>query len=473
VWNIARGKRQGCFPAGQHLWNPELYKTPSIKATEAEINQLSPHYTIIHPRSFCNSSTVPLAIEQRDGRGRNYWKFRINTEGHVFNRISRYTWEDQDDHPDSYCLDGAINSIYFTVESNQTEFSGAVEDGVLFECLPPRTVSRQWSYLYGSLMVFSCFLLLLTVLVHALLWDKQPNHAWTLTLISYDLSLFCLYLSLTLMHISQFYILQSPVDQINIFCYSLAVGNNFFFLSTFCWMSAVNFDLYLTFKVLKATTGRFQGMWRYLGYSIFAWTAPIIIVTVGIILDSMYRNDFDSGIVVPEYGRKSCRLDKEYALLVYSFGPAGILLIFNLVCFSFTMYAMYSVEKATNNSSKKNKQKQSSYLLWDFLGYSKSYRGLLKGASQMGLLVIRMLEQKYPRVEIFLDHIMLDSNSAEKNTSCHPALKRFLKPITRRNKDFSSVASSTTANGSMKRGDVKMEEGKLSTKSDIPENKQQ
>ncbi|CAG7728308.1 unnamed protein product, partial [Allacma fusca] len=301
VWNIARGKRQGCFPARQHLWQPELYKTPKIKATEAELNQIFPHYKIVHPKYFCNSSTVPIAIEERDDLGRNYWKFRISTEGHAFHRISRYTWHDRDDHPDSYCFDGAINSRYFTVETNQTEFSGAAVDGVLFECLPPDIVgSRPQSYLYGVLMVFSCFLLLLTVLVHILLWDRQPNHAWTLTLISYDLSLFCLYLFLTLMHVSQFYIRQSPSDQINTLCYSIAVGINFFVVSTFCWMSAVNFDLFRTFKVLKPTTGRSQGLRRYLGYAVFAWTVPITIVTVGIILDSMYRNDFDSGIVIPE-----------------------------------------------------------------------------------------------------------------------------------------------------------------------------
>ncbi|CAG7824862.1 unnamed protein product, partial [Allacma fusca] len=45
----------------------------------------------------------------------------------------------------------------------------------------------------------------------------------------------------------------------------------------------------------------------------------------------------------------------------------------------------------------------------------------------------------------FLDRVMLDSNSAGKISSSHPKLKRFVKPITRRNKE--SVSGGRSGGG--------------------------
>lgn len=48
----------------------------------------------------------------------------------------------------------------------------------------------------------------------------------------------------------------------------------------------------------------------------------------------IFRDDPDSDIIVPEYGKKTCYVDREYATLPYLHGPAGILLTCNLVFFT-------------------------------------------------------------------------------------------------------------------------------------------
>lgn len=75
------------------------------------------------------------------------------------------------------------------------------------------------------------------------------------------------------------------------------------------------------------------------------------------------RNDIESDIITPEYGKLNCFMNPEYALLPYLYGPIGVLLLCNLIFFSFTIYDMYKIQQSTKfasmSSSKNPKQKQS------------------------------------------------------------------------------------------------------------------
>ena len=60
-------------------------------------------------------------------------------------------------------------------------------------------------------------------------------------------------------------------------------------------------------------------------------------------------------VIVPEYGKKQCGLDLEFAQTTYQNGPAGIFLLFNLFFFAATVYSIYKVQEgskfATSSSS--------------------------------------------------------------------------------------------------------------------------
>lgn len=57
------------------------------------------------------------------------------------------------------------------------------------------------------------------------------------------------------------------------------------------------------------------------------------------------RTEPESGVIVPEYGRKQCGLEPEYAIWIYQNGPAGILLLFNIVLFVLTAYSIYKAQE--------------------------------------------------------------------------------------------------------------------------------
>lgn len=76
-----------------------------------------------------------------------------------------------------------------------------------------------------------------------------------------------------------------------------------------------------------------------------------------------FRDDVDSEVIVPEYGKMNCYMDKKYATLPYMHAPAGILLSCNVIFFIVTVYRMYEIQQstkfATMSSSKNVKQRQS------------------------------------------------------------------------------------------------------------------
>ncbi|CAG7629262.1 unnamed protein product [Allacma fusca] len=502
VWDLKRksGARQFCVSTSNTTWEPEFYKYPKVKVTPEERKAMYPHYKIVTPKVFCSTFKRPvvLSIEHRD-HNLTYWKFRVNTKGDVFIRATRYTWNNN--NPKGlYCLDGALNSEFWVGE-DQLEYSGLREDEFMLTCSEKtKPVNRDQSALYACLMFISCFFLLLTMAVHIALYDKQPNRAWTLTLLSYTMSLFFFYLVFALMHISGFIIKRG--EKIDYFCYSIGVGVNFFFVSTFCWMSAVNYDIFCTFKVLKPTAGRSKGLRKYLMYAGFSLTVPIVIVTIGLVIDNLYRYDYDSGIIVPEYGIRKCNLDSEYAQLVYTYGPAGVLLIFNIICFAITIYTMHKIQKstkfATASSSKKRQQEQSLKLFaklifvmgvpWIFeiiswyvekdkeAGNSwywivTDLINIFQAVAIFWIFVckpdiIRQLEQKYPWFTRFLDSVFLDTESARKITERHPKLKRFVGPLTRKGTmDTGSSGAKTggTAESAVSTSNAQVELGSMET----------
>ena len=83
------------------------------------------------------------------------------------------------------------------------------------------------------------------------------------------------------------------------------------------------------------------------------------------------RDEPESGVIVPEYGKIECGPEPEYALWTYQNGPAGIFLLFNLFFFASTLYGIYRTQEdakfATSSSSGQvdAKDRQLTYIATD------------------------------------------------------------------------------------------------------------
>ena len=63
------------------------------------------------------------------------------------------------------------------------------------------------------------------------------------------------------------------------------------------------------------------------------------------------RDEPESGVIVPEYGKIECGPEPEYALWTYQNGPAGIFLLFNIFFFAFTVYGIYKTQEEAKFAS--------------------------------------------------------------------------------------------------------------------------
>jgi len=192
----------------------------------------------------------------------------------------------------NFCIDGARNFP----ESSGGGFSGDYKDTIILfcgDCLNPGDSEDNYCtvhaspYLYGlSLLGASCFLLI-TIVVYVMLWERQNVHGWTS--LSYFTSLFGMFLLTGIDEFGYVFFYNGGRAGPHWACYSLAVGSHFFWLSAFCWMSAVNFDLWWTFRALLPTASKSKGLKQFLIYTVVCVGIPTVIVGVAIGLDIIYK----------------------------------------------------------------------------------------------------------------------------------------------------------------------------------------
>lgn len=116
----------------------------------------------------------------------------------------------------SYCIDGI-----YEAETDENE-----DNNLIYYCEPSNTESRDVPIqvlgssqsivliVYYITLIISSIFLLLTILIHILTLQRQNTHAWTL--LCFFISLFCLYISLIMLHGTKLYLDKDPK---NIFCW--------------------------------------------------------------------------------------------------------------------------------------------------------------------------------------------------------------------------------------------------------------
>ena len=149
---------------------------------------------------------------------------------------------------------------------------------------------------------------------------------------------------------SQFLLqVSSPIQPYQVLCNVIAVLQHLFWLVSFCWMSALAFNIARTFGGSSLNTGGKQSLKFYV---IYAWLVPVIFVSVCVYLDI-------SGHYLFGYGQKVCWISNIRARL-YFFGiPLAVLVLINSVLFLVSVIGLYKATQAAKRVKSKKEGRKS------------------------------------------------------------------------------------------------------------------
>lgn len=178
---------------------------------------------------------------------------------------------------------------------------------------------------------FSCFFLLLTLIVYACLPVLQNVHGKTL--MCHSASLLVGYTGLaTIPWVTPDKKLGGDEYETT-FCAILGYIMLFSFLSAFSWLNVMCFDIWRTFGRLQGrNSGNSHGK-RFLLYNVYAWGLSLSIALFGVLSDQLH---ILPKMMRPNFGSESCWFDDWYGQLLFFRGPVAIQLTANVVFFILT-----------------------------------------------------------------------------------------------------------------------------------------
>ncbi|CAK1552714.1 unnamed protein product [Leptosia nina] len=116
-------------------------------------------------------------------------------------------------------------------------------------------------------------------------------------------------------------------------CRALAVCMHFLFLSAFFWLNTMCFNIWWTFRDFRPTSlERAQESVRLRIYMVYAWGGPLALAGAALLLDGLPA-DAAPALLRPRFGEQRCWFYGDLEILVYFFGPVGVLLLVNLALF--------------------------------------------------------------------------------------------------------------------------------------------
>ncbi|KAJ8725327.1 hypothetical protein PYW08_003510 [Mythimna loreyi] len=116
-------------------------------------------------------------------------------------------------------------------------------------------------------------------------------------------------------------------------CRALAVCMHFLFLSAFFWLNTMCFNIWWTFRDFRPTSlERGQELWRLRVYMVYAWGGPLLLAGAAAALDALPAAAA-APFLRPRFAVQRCWFYGDMEILVYFFGPVGVLLLVNLALF--------------------------------------------------------------------------------------------------------------------------------------------
>ncbi|ODN01608.1 G-protein coupled receptor Mth2 [Orchesella cincta] len=322
-----------------HYWSPWLFSRSVDKCvkrvTAYHRQQIDIHIQQRLPS--CDPSTY-VQIPLRKIHNHAVQRFRVLWTGQVIMRDKRGNWSEFSQG--RYCVDGMTNFGHGDV------YTGAFEDQILLVCpdQAPLTVQKKPIPLrYAVMLLGSAAILFLTALISTLMWDRQNVYEWTVS--CEVISMFFMILLVGIAHT----IARKPEksDFGSIHCVFIGAASHFFWLSTFCWLFIINFEIWWNFRNLVQL--RQSRKWfRFSVYMLVGWGCPLVMVVVGLFLDRVWglqNEDLDcTNVIVPNYGQTNCYISKQ-AQGPYLFYPIGLVLVINLLFYLLTVCKMWGYQK--------------------------------------------------------------------------------------------------------------------------------
>lgn len=125
-------------------------------------------------------------------------------------------------------------------------------------------------------------------------------------------------------------------------CYFYAVTLQFFFLSAFFWLNVLAFDIWRTLSKRQWYLEVFnRHCHRLVGFSVYAFGLPFVIVVFTIIVD-VYN--VGSKALQPHF-LENCWFNQDLSKLAFFYGPVAVILAVNIVFFLMTIVGLRKNDK--------------------------------------------------------------------------------------------------------------------------------
>ncbi|XP_065334120.1 G-protein coupled receptor Mth-like isoform X1 [Cloeon dipterum] len=232
---------------------------------------------------------------------------------------------------------------------NDSDSSSTYLTRLLLECLEdghtPLKLSRV--IIYTILFLIGAVFLLATIVVHLAL-PVLTKGVRGKGLVAHCASMFVAHIALIVVQLEGSTLSDGP-------CHFMAYLIQFTLLAGFFWLNVMCFDISMTFRSLQSMVprGMLSERKQFAWYTVYAVGGPFIIFVVTISLNHAYRGspdpDANFWLADPQIGISTCWFDAERnGILVFFYGPIGILLLINLTLFLFTTYKICKLSRAAN-----------------------------------------------------------------------------------------------------------------------------
>ncbi|CAG7816703.1 unnamed protein product [Allacma fusca] len=266
--------------------------------------------------------------------------YRLEDDGTLF-YLKHFTWIRVP--VGNYCMDGFQFSLNQPVQFSRSDGNfGFLTD--IHDVDRTRTDNKHDPTFWRPLMLcIASIFLLLTFLVHVLLWQDQNIRGWVAMSSSVTMFLmYCFNASALFLELAK----RPDGSRTTVICMLVGMLMHFFSLSNFCWLTTMCFSLFWTFRKITPYNHHDGIVSQYLLYAGFGWGLPLLLVIVSVIVDQIYSDGPCNTFTLPEYGVEFCSISTR-AFGPYLIYPVALLLLVNLLFFAFTSWKFYSYQKNT------------------------------------------------------------------------------------------------------------------------------
>ncbi|XP_046965757.1 G-protein coupled receptor Mth2-like [Vanessa cardui] len=238
--------------------------------------------------------------------------------------------------------------LYYTLPNSYTKWYEVDFFCVDYEVSNTTATVKYWSVLrnvyipksnnyFTSALLISSVFLFLVLLVYMII--PELRNLAGLVLMAYVFSLMGAFLSLASLQLGTY------MDNK---CLDITAVTYFFFLSTFCWMNVMSFDIWWTFRgYAKARPIHRRGeKFKFGVYCIYAWGIPMLMAIGLVEINNADLSDMP-WFVTPQIPLQGCFLEGGQKLL-YLYVPMLILIICNWMFFLMTAFNIWRLSRGTS-----------------------------------------------------------------------------------------------------------------------------